>query len=240
MRKHQIENLAWREIFWRPEKVETVWEVFSHTAALSPRGAVVWEIRAQNGEVKYFLGADRKYIDNICKAIKAHDKSMQLYDVPEKERLPVKLAKKLKITRPTLSLKTDIAEAVTRAGLAALTRCKGSGVVIQIILGRAYSPSPTSADLPDPHAGWMQNILGDVQKASAESRKNVREKAELHRFQCMIRIGTDKTNGFLGIRNILSAFRILESAGVRVLEELEKPERIDTVHVPWHFPLRRR
>lgn len=236
MRKHKIENPAWKEILWRPEKIEVVCETLSHLATLSPRGAVVWEIRAQNGEVKYFLGADSKYINNICKAIKAHDKNMQLYDVSDKERTPVQLAKRLKITHPSLSLRTDIAEAVTRAGLAALVGCKGL-VVVQVILGRAYRPSPTSADLPDPHAGWLQNILGEVQKASAESRKTVREKAELHRFQCVLRIGTENANGFLEMRNIISAFRILESAGVRIREEPEKPERIDTVHVPWHFPL---
>lgn len=238
MRKHKIENPVWKEVLWRPEKIEQVWEVLSHTATLSPRGAVVWEIRAQHGEVRYFLGADSKYINNICKAIKAHDKNMQLYDVSEKERTPVQLAKRLKITHPTLSLRTDITEAVTRAGLAALVGCKSSGVVVaQIILGRAYRPSSTSANLPDPHASWLQNILGEVQKASAESRKTVREKAELHRFQCVIRIGTENANGFLEIRNIISAFRVLESAGVRILEEPEKPERIDCIHIPWHFSL---
>ncbi len=237
MRKHRIENLAWKEVLWRPEKIEQVWEVLSHLATLTPRGAVVWEIRAEHGEVRYFLGADSKYINNICKAIKAHDKNMQLYDVSEKERTPVQSAKRLKITHPTLSLRTDITEAVTRAGLAALVGCKSSGVVVQIILGRAYRPSPTSTNLPDPHAGWLQNILGEVQKASAESRKSVREKSELHRFQCVLRIGTENVNGFLQIRNIISAFRVLESAGVRILEEPEKPERIDCIHIPWHFSL---
>lgn len=236
MRKHKIESIAWKEVLWRPEKIEQVWEVLSHTATLSPRGAIVWEIRAQHGEVRYFLGADTKYINNICKAIKAHDKNMQLYDVSDKERTPVQLAKRLKITHPTLSLRTDVTEAVIRAGLAALVGCKGL-VVVQIILGRAYRPSPTSASLPDPHTSWLQNILGEVQKASAESRKTVREKAELHRFQCVIRIGTENANGFLEIRNIISAFRILESAGVRILEEPEKPERIGCIHVPWHFSL---
>ena len=236
MRKHKIESIAWKEVLWRPEKIEQVWEGLSHTATLSPRGAIVWEIRAQHGEVRYFLGADSKYINNICKAIKAHDKNMQLYDVSDKERTPVQLAKRLKITHPTLSLRTDVTEAVIRAGLAALVGCKGL-VVVQIILGRAYRPSPTSASLPDPHTSWLQNILGEVQKASAESRKTVREKAELHRFQCVIRIGTENANGFLEIRNIISAFRILESAGVRILEEPEKPERIGCIHVPWHFSL---
>lgn len=237
MRRHKIENLAWKEVLWRPEKVEIVCEMFCHVASISPRGAVVWEIRAQHGEVRYFLGADSKYIDNICKAIKAHDRNMQLYDVSEKERTSVQLAKKLKITHPTLSLRTDVTEAVTRAGLAALAGCRGSGVVIQIILGRAYRPSPTPTDLPDPHTNWLQNILGEAQKASAESRKTVREKANQYRFLCVLRIASNREKGVQEIRSIISAFKILESAGAHIREEPERPEHIDTTHIPWHFAL---
>ena len=70
--KHQIEELVWREIVWtRPYKLETVWETLSHLAAL-PRGAVLWEIRSQNGKVSYLLGAAARYIRNIEEAVKAH------------------------------------------------------------------------------------------------------------------------------------------------------------------------
>ena len=57
--KHQIEELVWREMVWtRPYKLETVWETLSHLAALSPpRGAVIWEVRSQNGKVNYLIGA---------------------------------------------------------------------------------------------------------------------------------------------------------------------------------------
>jgi len=43
-------------------------------------------------------------------------------------------------------------------------------------------------NLADPNATLLQILLGDVQKASAESRKSVREKAEQHTFQAVIRI----------------------------------------------------
>ena len=71
--KHQTENLCWREMLWqRPYKIENIWEILSHLAALSPRGAVVWEVRSRNGTVCYLLGAAARYIRNIEEAIKAH------------------------------------------------------------------------------------------------------------------------------------------------------------------------
>ena len=236
--KHQIENLCWREMFWqRPYKVENIWEMLSHLAALSPRGAVIWEVRSKNGKVSYLLGAAARYIKNIEEAIKAHG-DIQFHEIGEEKRIPVTVARQLKISHPTLSLKTDITEAVIRAGLATLTEDKSSAeMVVQIVLGRAYAPSPVPANLADPNATWLQILLGDVQKASAESRKTVREKAEQHTFQAIIRIGISGENMGFRLRSIISAFKVLETAGVRIREEPIKPAGINTAHVPWHFPL---
>ena len=236
--KHQIENLCWREMFWqRPYKVENIWEMLSHLAALSPRGAVIWEVRSKNGKVSYLLGAAARYIKNIEEAIKAHG-DIQFHEIGEEKRIPVTVARQLKISHPTLSLKTDITEAVIRAGLATLTEDKSSAeMVVQIVLGRAYAPSPVPANLADPNATWLQILLGDVQKASAESRKTVREKAEQHTFQAIIRIGISGENMGFRLRSIISAFKVLETAGVRIREEPIKPADINTAHVPWHFPL---
>ena len=39
------------------------------------------------------------------------------------------------------------------------------------------------------------------------------------------------------LRSIVSAFKVLEAAGVRIREEAVKPSDLNTAHVPWHFPL---
>lgn len=98
-------------------------------------------------------------------------------------------------------------------------------------------PPPVPANLADPNATWLQILLGDVQKATAESRKTVKEKSEQHTFQATIRIGTTGENTSLRIRSIISAFKVLEAAGVRIREEDSKPSDLNTAHVPWHFPL---
>ena len=190
MTKHQIEQLCWKQVIYaRPYKIESVWEILSHLAALSPRGAVIWEVRSKNGQIHYLLGADKRYIADIEKAVKAHG-SIEFHDAEETARIPINTARQLKISHPTLSLKTDITETVIRAGLAALSENKSdSEAVVQIILGRANAPSPVPANLSDPNATWLQILLGDVQKASAETRKAVRDKAEQYIFQTAIRIG---------------------------------------------------
>lgn len=238
MRKHKIENICWREVHWhRPYELEAVWEVLSHLAALSPRGAVIWEIRGRKGTVSYLLGADSQYIDSIEEVFTAHG-DVQFDSIRVNHRALVDTARQLKISHPSLSLRTDITEAVIRAGLAALTENKGNTeTVLQIILGRAYAPSPVPNNLADPHASWLSIILGDVEKASAESRKAVREKAEQQSFQTEIRIGTVGIGAIARCRSIISAIKVLESAGVRIHEETENPEHLNTAKIPWHFPL---
>lgn len=50
--KHKIEHIQWQEVVWqRPYKLETVWETLTHLAALTPRGAVVWEARGCDGHI---------------------------------------------------------------------------------------------------------------------------------------------------------------------------------------------
>ncbi|MFV0485404.1 MAG: type IV secretory system conjugative DNA transfer family protein [Candidatus Saccharimonadales bacterium] len=110
--------------------------------------------------------------------------------------------------------------------------------VLQIILGGAYAPSAVPAKMQDPNASWIQAILGNVGQASAESRSNARDKAGQHVFQAVVRFGVSGDDVLGRISSIHSALKTLESAGVRVYADNEKPERINLAYVPWSFPLR--
>lgn len=240
MRKHQIENLTWREVVWqRPFRLETVWEVLTHLSALTPRGAVIWECRGSSGSVTHLLGADQMYIGKIEQTLHVHG-DVQFHETPHSVRTPVKLSRQLKITHPVLSLNTDVTASVIRAGLAALTENKqGVETVIQVVLGRGFAPSSTPADLPDPNASWLNVLFGSVSKASTEDRKTARQKADQHGFQAAIRIGVSDERGTARLRALLSALKILESAGVRIYDEAEDTNHLNNAHVPWHFPLQR-
>ena len=239
MTRHKIEHICWLEVSWqRPFNIEDVWEALTHLSALSPRGAVVWECRGKNGRVTHLLGADRMFIGKIAQVLRAHG-DIQFREVYGNSRTSVQLARQLKITRPVLSLNTNLAQSVIRAGLAAMTEDKrGTETILQVVLGRGFAPSPVSAELPDPHATWLEVIFGSVSKATAETRKTVREKAEQHGFEAVIRIGVSDERAAVRLRNLISALKVLESAGVRIYDEADDPEKINSAHVPWHFPLR--
>ncbi len=239
MRKQQLSDIVWREVRWqRPYKLETVWEVLSHLASTVPRGAVVWEARGKSGQVTYLLGTSQMYTGKIQSVFHAHG-DIQFREVSGNTRQSVTMARVLKISHPSLSLNIDIAASMIRAGLAAMTEDKReTETVLQVVLGRGFAPSPVPADLSDPHATWLEVILGSVSKATAEARRTVREKAEQHSFQATIRIGVSDERAVSRLRALISALKVLETAGVRIRDESEKPEKINSAHVPWHFPLR--
>ncbi len=237
--KHKIENIRWREVVWhRPFDIEAVHELLAHLAGISPRGAVIWEARGRGGHVHYYLGADAKHISKVEEAAKAHG-NIHFYDVPEHIRKPVGTARQLKITKPTLSLNTDVSMSVIRAGLAAVAAVRtDEESVLQIVLGGAYAPSAVPARMPDPNASWLDKVLGNVGQASPESRKSVRDKAGQHGFHAVIRVGVSGEQAISRLRGIHSALKTLESAGVRIHAEAAKSIHINEAHVPWHFPLR--
>jgi hypothetical protein len=235
----KVEDMRWREMVWRrPFEIESVWEMLAHIAALSPRGALIWEARGQSGYVRYLLGAEHKFWSKIEEAVKAHG-NIEFYDAPEHTRKPVSTARKLRITRPTLSLNTNITMSVIRAGLAAMAAVRdGEETALQIVLGGAYAPSAVPARMPDPHASWLQAILGNVGEATAESRSSAKDKAGQHVFQAVIRLGVSGSGTITRIAGIHGALKTLESAGVRIHAYPEKPERVNLAHIPWHFDLR--
>jgi len=239
MLNRKINELHWREVVWRrPFEMEAVWELLSHLAALTPRGAVIWEARGRGGYVRYYLGAEHKNMAKVEEAFKAHG-NIQFYDVSGNDRKPVSTARQLRITRPVLSLNTNISMSVIRAGLAAMAAVRGDDeTALQIVLGGSYAPSSVPVHMPDPNTSWFQAIWGNAGQASPESRSSAKEKAGQHGFQAIIRLGVSGNASTGPIASIHSALKTLETAGVRIQTDDENPARINMAHVPWHFPLR--
>ena len=237
--KRQIKEICWREVIWhRPFELETIYELLSHLASLIPRGPIIWEARAYDGQVRYLLGAEQHYTHEIQDVFRAHGR-VQFYSTPKHTRKAIDNVKQLKISRPVLSLKTDIALSVIRAGLAAMVSSHSKEeTVLQIVFGPSFAPSDVPKRLPNPHAPWSQIFFGNTSQASPESRSSIKEKAQQHGFCAAIRIGSSGKNALNRIYNILSALKTLESAGVRISAQPEKTMSINEAHVPWCFPLR--
>ena len=241
MKRTRFNELAWLKLDWqRPFELESVTDLLTHLASHSPQLPMVFEARGSQGQVKYLFGVDRKYTRILTNAMKAHG-NIRFTEASKDVRMAVSKAQQLEITKPVISLKTDITEAVVRAGLAALLQAKrDEEVVLQIILGRPYAPSPLPNNLPDPHASWLKVALGTVQPATAESRTVIKEKLSCAGFCAVIRLGAsgNPSSAQGHMLSLLSALRTLRSAGVKIGAVKEKTENLNCAHIPWSFPLR--
>ena len=237
-----FDELIWREVVWqRPFELESVQEMLVHLASLSTRGPIVWEARGNGQRMRYLLGMEKAHQSKIKQAFRPHGKIQ--FHKTEEERTPVTSAMQLKLSKPTLSLKTDRATAVIRAALAAMNMCRDhEELVLQIILGPAILPAPLPHNMPDPHASWLDTVLGHVGAASPDSRAAIKEKISQQGFNCVIRLGAAAGNSEVGaharINGLFAALRTLESAGVRLKLKPEDPVKLNDTHVPWSFPLR--
>ena len=230
-------ELVWHEVFLeRPFDAEAISDVFTHIAAMTSRGPVALEARSIAGKLHYYVAAPKWSIARIEEAFRAHLKAEFSHGV---EREQVGDARKLKISHPILPLNTNISAAMVRATLAAMTGSKKNSVtVVQIVLGATIAPSTIPRNLPNPSASWLEAVLGSAKSASPEQRRYAREKAEQYSFDAIIRIGMSKDHTSTRINNIISAMRTLESAGVHIRAEKEKPSHLDEATLLWRSYLR--
>lgn len=239
MARNELDSITWKEVIWhRPFKLEQVIDMLNHLAAQKNRGAIIWETRASNGKITHLIGTQSRFWNRIAETIKVHG-DIEFYSFKKEHRAVITTARKLKISHSNLSLRTDITESTIRAGLAALAAtAPNEEAVLQIILGKAFSPNVLPKNISDPSMTWLDAALGHATQASAETRKSMKEKAEQYNFESVIRIGVTNKAASSRIGNIACAFRVLESAGVRITEEKEKAENLNLAHIPWQFPLR--
>ena len=232
-------NLCWYEFFWeRPFNLNAVYELLIHLATTAPRGPVVFEVRGSRSHIRYLLGTLPCYSRQIHAVFRANGK-VRFSGVDEEGRVPVAVARRLKISHPVLSLKTDITESVIRAGLAAMVNLPaGAEETIQILLGPSFAPRPTLKEIANPHTTWWDILMGNVQPASAESVASVRDKISQHGFFATVRLGLSEGANVGLFQNLISALRITQTAGIHISSVNEKPEALNTVRIPWHFPLR--
>ena len=186
--------------------------------------------------MRYLIGTPQRSVGRVQEVFKAYVSARFFEGVT---RAATSQACKLRISRPVLSLNTEVAAATLRAGLAAMIGAKSNEeTVIQLTLGAAYAPSPLPKNMPDPTSSWLHAVLGNVQNASPEQRRTARDKADQYRFDAIIRIGSTGEQTTTRINNIISALRTLESAGVHIRAEKEQPKHLNEATLSWRMPLR--
>lgn len=237
--KKPNDEFVWYDFQWqRPILLDDIYFMLSHLSALTPRGYMAFEARARNGRIFYSIGACPQYIGKIKELLRSHG-SVEFRKQPDDNRKPVTIARKLSVSKPILQLNTDVSASAIRSALAAMSATKrGEEAVVQIVLGRGYSPSTVPQKLQDPHESWLDLALFGIRPASSDSVKSAKEKHEQFMFQTIVRIGVTGKDSIGRLDNILSAFRVLKSAGVNIREAHEEPWRLDEVSIPWQINLR--
>ena len=226
----------WIEVMLqRPYEMEDLRDILTHIASITSRGQIIWEARCMNGRMHYFLGVPKWSAGRVQEAFRAHSKA-QFSLVTQ--RNTVTMVRSVKISKSVLPLNTELAAAMIRAVMAAMNVCGGDNeTVIQIILGAAYAPKAIPKNMCDPNATWIDAVIGRVHNASAEQRRNAKEKANQYGFEAVIRVGASGEYAASRIGSIISAMRTLQSAGVHIYAE-ERPELLNSVALPWRMPLR--
>ena len=232
-------NIVWYEYDWqRPLSLDDVHGLLSHLSTMTPRGYLALEVRSRNGQIVYMVGTAPQYSGKMKELFISHG-DVTFSDTPKNSRKPVRLAKHLTVSKPVLSLNVGVAAETIRNGLTAmLTNHSDDETVVQVVLGRGFSPQPTPKKLQDPHESWLSLALFGVRDASADSMKSAKEKAEQFTFQTIIRIGATGKNAEGRIDSLVSAFRVLASAGVNIRAHEEEPHKLNNVHIPWQMNLR--
>jgi hypothetical protein len=240
--KRGFNSIVWQEVRWhRPFQLADVLELLNHLATLSPRKTVVWEVRGSGGKVRYLVGTERRYVKHLKAAFTAHG-NIEFSAVKEAERTEVTACKQLKVSKPLLSLSTTNTLAVLKTALAALTAATADEtIVLQLVLGESFAPTPAPDKAPNPHATLLDMVRGRAGMASKDSLAVMKDKTNQHSSCALLRIGVKaapkaRANNLL--LGLLSAFRLLEAPGVRLTTAAAGAETLNTVHIPWYLPLR--
>lgn len=231
--------LFFYETIWqRPFTLEDIEETLKLLAETRPRGPVVLESRVTGGKMHYYMGCAGEHAGSIKHCFSSRG-IVRLKNLERGSRKPVTTARQLKITKPTLALNTDIVANVVRTVLASMTQIdKKESAVVQIILGPSFKPSTVGTNIESPNTTWLDRVLGNVEKASNESLKSMREKASQYSFSCAIRVGATGSSAGYHINLISTAIKTLTAAGVHINTVAIKAEELNTAKVPWKFPLR--
>ena len=242
IRKQTHKGLQWLEIRWpRPLEIETAQEVIARLATSGQNNPLIFEVRANKSGVRYLLGAELSWLKQIAQILESGVPGIRLK--PCISRREVTYARRVKASRPQLALNTQNTLSVIRATLASLAQIKQDGeeAVLQIVLGRPYTPSLLPNKLTDPEASWLDVLRGTVASASSESRKLLHDKVNFHGFQATIRIGTLAKRPITAIhmaQRILSGLKIMESAGAKLFTSFERSVNFNTSIFPWRYPMR--
>ncbi|MGH4012990.1 MAG: type IV secretory system conjugative DNA transfer family protein [Pseudonocardiaceae bacterium] len=229
----------------RPLDVATAVRFLARLASDRSAPRVVLEARADEEGTRHLLG---------CRATDVHPLRHMLTDLipgsvlttakqgQAEPRAAAEVAGRLRIHPPGLPLRSDTAEATTRALLSALATPVKSGerLLLQVVLGPRRAPRVVAANTPDPGTSLVQLLLRGDRPASAETRNRMKERLAQGGFATTIRLGAagpdpDRRRRFMV--GLLGALATTQGPGVHLDLIREHPRALNEARLPWRWPL---
>lgn len=235
--------IAWREVHWpRPLPAAPLLGLLTRLASDQQRGPLVWEARAEAGQLRYLLGAADHDLRETARLLAqlVPGTSVSPLTVPRAE---AERCGRLRIRQRALSLNLDATDQMLHALLGALSSActKGDVLVIQVILDRAVMPEALPRSVEDPTTSIWDKLVRGSRPASGELRSRMTSKLGQYRFRAVVRIGVSATHParrMVAVQRVLAAFRQLQSGGTRVDLDPDRPSAVDDAHIPLRLPLR--
>ena len=235
-------KLQFMQVMWpRPFELEEATTLLVHLASTDRLGPLVFEARAKNGRVHYLIGAEAGFMRRLMPLVSTEIPGARFKEC--KSRAPISLVRKVKLSHPSLALNTKNTLAVIRAALASLSQTKriGDETVMQILLGRSWTPTLLPNQIQDPKASWLDHIMGTVAPATSEGRASLQERTAHHGFDAVIYIGAKSDSEGRAVENmrtLFSGLKTAEAVGVKMHASPAPNATIDQAKSPWKFPLR--
>ena len=228
--------LVWHQLrFALPLAQDAAVGLVERVLADSSLGRVVLELRASGGQAVWAVGsaAGERLVSVVRELVPGCRVSRGF------SRRAVDQAVVVSARPVGVGLATERLSAVVRAILAALaTTAEGEELVVQLQLGRRFSPQVLGRVEPQ---GWLE-LLGLVPIPSLTGERGRRMRAQVgrHRAAVCLRLGVRAASPLRQralLQGLLGALRLLEGPGVRLRARTEHPAKLDGVRRPWRTGL---
>lgn len=220
----------WRQLHLaRPVEASQVAGLLEHLASDASLGPLVFEVRATDGQVTYFLGASSRASARIAKVVTDTLAGTRL-TTKRASRPALDTALTVRPSRPDLTLEVGSPENVIVPLLTALaTAEQGEMLVLQVVLDARRAPTFGEPSSAPEYPNLLAALWGTPRPTSGREAPLRRAKRATHGFKARIRVGArtaakGRTEALL--RGTLGALRILESPGAHLLARRENPTRV--------------
>ena len=228
--------LVWHQLrFALPLAIETAVGLVERILADGSLGRVVLELRAAGGQATWAVGssAGERLVSVVRELVPGCRVSRGV------SRRAVDQAVVVSARPVGAGLAAERLSAAVRAVLAALAvTVEGEEVVVQLQLGRRFSPQALGRVEPQ---GWLE-LLGLVPVPSVTGERGRRMRAQVgrHRAAVCLRLGVRAASPLrqrVLLQGLLGALRLVEGPGVRLRARTEHPAKLDSVRRPWRAGL---